>query len=317
MKTLKWSAIRWALVVFVALVMSVVALGASSRKPALTKARTAKTAGTGTTKVSPVIFARDIGNARSISAMPLDPKSVAEDRTAFALLEAFTHEAEADYHSGDLAGAEAACFQAFSAAPVMGGQKQQLPYVDLLLGRIYLKGGQYAKALPRLQRAQLHPVTSGIDLDLALAYVRLGDYDNASRFYSDQSILRYLSDGEGVLPQELPGTDSSNYALEASILFARGLDTHFEARDDEALVDFQAAHASCPGQVPWLNRLPLRPHSERGAAVYTEATPLYERAVTGRGFISKEATRRLIGIRAHAGPTQPSKPLIPSKPMTQ
>lgn len=250
------------------------------------------------------------------TAARLSPEVVKARRDAEAPSEALRLHGQALYEAGDLAGAEQAYLKALDAAPTFGGYvKLSAPFIGRQLGQAYLKDGKYDKAIYWLSgaRKNLTTVGGGLGLELALAYVRLGDYKNASRFYSDQSILRYLSDGEGVLPQDLPGTDSPK-ALEASILFARGLDAYFEARDDDALVDLQAAHALVPDN-PLIAYHCARILSEKRR--FAEATPLYECAVTGRGFISKEATRRLIGIRAPAGPTQPSKPLTPSKPMTQ
>ena len=234
----------------------------------------------------------------AISALPPDPQSDREMRASYAPSDVFRKQAQALYEAGDLTGAETACLDALNSPPIIHGQPQHVPFVAPLLGRIYLKDGQYAKAIYWLQGAKQHTVDSGLDLNLALAYVRLGDYKNASRLYSDQSILRYLSDGEGVLTQDLPGTNSPK-ALEASILFARGLDTHFEARDDEALVDLQAANRLAPDNPLIAYHCATILSEERR---FAEATPLYERAALGRGFISKEASRRLIGIRAPAGP---------------
>ena len=236
----------------------------------------------------------------ALSALGESPQGKAEDHAAYAASDAFRKQAQALYESGDLAGAETACLNALASPPVIQGHTQHVPFVAHLLGQIYLKDGQYEKAIYWLKNAKLTTTTvgGGLDLDLALAYVRQGDYKSASRFYGDRSTLRYLSDREGVLTQDLPGTDSPK-RLEASILLARGLDAHSEARDDEALVDLQAAHTLAPDN-PLIAYHCARILSEKRR--FVEATPLYERAAMGRGFISKEANRRLIGIRAPAGP---------------
>ena len=283
-RTLKLIVVQWSLIasVTVILVAATVAFGASQQKGLIAKPTTKKVS-------PPVVSTRDLVNPRLSFSMPLDPQALAEERAAFAPAEALRIQAEAAYQSGDLAGAEAACLQALSAAPVMRGQKQQAPYVDLLLGRIYLKGGQNAKAVSWLQRARAHEGASGLDLDLALACARSGDYANAGRFYSDQDSLQYLSEGAGVLPQDLPGTDSPR-TLEASILLARGLDVYFEHRHDDALMEFQAANRLAPENAliayHCANIL-----SEKGR--FAEAAPLYEQAATGRGEIGKEGKLHL------------------------
>lgn len=287
METLKSPAIKWALVVLAALIGSAVAFGASSKKPTTAKLVTAKLS-------PPVVPVRNPREVRRPFAVPSDPQVLAEERATYAPSDAFRKQAETDYQSGDLVGAEAACFQAFSAAPTIHGQKQQPPFIGLLLGRIYLKGGQYAKAVSWLQRMKPHTVTSGLDLDLALAYVRLGDYKNASRFYSDGATLQYHFAGKDVLPQDLPGTDTPGM-LEASILLARGLDAYYEARRDDALVDFQAANRLAP------NNALIAYHcatilSEKGQV--TKAAALYARAATGRALIAREAERHLEGVKA-------------------
>jgi len=287
MKTLNLTVMQWPLIASLTLIAAVVAFGAGHRKVKTVQAVPAKA--THKKVSSPAVSAPAPENARLSFAHPLGPQAMAEERAAYAPSDAFRKQAEADYQSGDLAGAEAACFQAFSAAPVIQGQKQQPPFVDLLLGRIYLKGGQYAKAIQWLQGAKLHTVTSGLNLDLALAYARLGDYKNASRFYSDQASLQYHFAGKDVLPQDLPGTDTPQ-ALEASILLARGLDVYLEHRDDEALVEFQAAHRLAPDNalIAYYCAYIL---SEEGR--HSEAAPLFQRAAdTGRGAIAKEAKSR-------------------------
>lgn len=244
----------------------------------------------------PAASALALKNAPLRTAFPMSPEGKAEENAAYAASDALRRQAQALYEVGDLAGAEAACLNALNSPPIVHGQPQHVPFVARLLGQVYLKDGQYEKAVQWLRSAKLNTTTvgGGLDLDLALAYVRLGDSADAKRFYSDRAVLRYLSDGEGVGPQDLPGTASPK-ALEASILFARGLDAHFEARDDAALVDLQAAHSLA------LDNPLIAYHCARilsGERRFAEATPLYERAALGHGFTSEEAKRRLIGIRA-------------------
>ena len=242
----------------------------------------------------------DVSSTRmgAVSALPPDPKSPIEieRQAAYARSDAFRQQAQGLYETGDLAGAEAACFSALNSPPIVGGQPQHVPFMAHLLGQIYLKDGHYQKAIHWLGGARLNTTTvgGGLDLDLALAYARLGDYKNASRFYSDGATLQYHFAGKDVLPQDLPGRGTSN-ALEASILLACGMNAYYEARRDDALVDFQAANRLAP------NNALIAYHcatilSEKGR--FTEAKSLYARAATGRALIAEEANRHLGGFKA-------------------
>lgn len=232
----------------------------------------------------------------AMSALGVSPQGKAEEDAAYAPSDAFKKQAQALYEAGDLSGAEAACFNALNFPPVIGGQPQHVPFVAHLLGQIYLKGGQYEKAIHWLGGARLNTTTvgDGLDLDLALAYVRMGDYKNASRFYSDGATLQYHFAGKDVLPQDLPGT-SSPRALEASILLARGLNAYFEARHEDALTDFQSANRLVPDNalIAYHSAELL---SEKGR--YADAVPLFEIAKSGRGAIAEEASRHLAGTQA-------------------
>jgi tetratricopeptide (TPR) repeat protein len=242
----------------------------------------------------------------ALSALGVGPEGKAEEDAAYAPSDAFRKQAQALYESGDLAGAEAACLNALDSPPIIRGQRMPVPFVAHLLGQVYLKGGQYEKAIHWLRGARLNTtaVGGGLDLDLALAYARLGDYTNARRFYSDGASLQYLSDGEGVLPQDLPGTASPS-ALEASILLAHGLDVYFEHRHDEALVDFQAAHQLAPDNalIAYYCATIL---SEKGHL--SEAAPLYERAATGRGKIGEEGKLHLRWAKSSLAAAARTKP---------
>lgn len=234
------------------------------------------------------------------SAFAQSPEGRAREKALYAPSDAFYQQAKTLYASGDFAGAEAACLNALNAAPVIQGQKQHVPFVADLLGQVYLKDGQYEKAIHWLQGARQTTMDSSLNLNLALAYLRLGDYQTARRHYSDQTILRYAS--KDILPQDLPGTDSPA-ALEASILLARGLDASLEERNDEALADLQRANQLAPDNAlvayycaDLLNRKGL----------ISEANSMYEIAAAhGRDDIAKDAKGRTFGMRewlaAHPG----------------
>lgn len=215
---------------------------------------------------------------------------------AMAPAEALRKQGQVLYAAGDFTGAEQAYLNAIDAAPVVDGQKQDMPFVKVLLGQAFLKDGKYDEAIHWLGGARNNTSTvgGGMGLDLALAYLRAGDYKSAAQLYSDGATLQYHLAGKDVLPQDLPGTDTPQ-ALEASILLARGLDAYFESRKDDALADFQAAHRLRPGNALIAYHCgELLSRSGHGA----EAVPLLEKAETGRGVIGSEAKRYLSGIPA-------------------
>ena len=234
----------------------------------------------------------------AISAYPLTGPGLAEREAAYAPSDAFRKEAILLYQSGNMAGAETACLNALNAVPVIQGQPQHVPFVADLLGQIYLKEGQYEKAVQWLQSARPNTAGGSLDLDLALAYVRLGDYKHAQELYSDQATLRYYPQGDA---QDLPGTDAP-VNLEASILLARGLDAYLEHRYDDALPDLQRANKLAPSNALIAYHC-ARILTDKGH--YSEAASLYKTAAaTGRGAIGEEAKRRLpstIAIPVQAG----------------
>lgn len=235
-------------------------------------------------------------SSNPISALGQSPQDQAEEEAAFAPVNGFMKQAKALSDSGDLAGAEQAYLNALDAAPVIQGRTQHVPFAALLLGQTYLEDGKYDKAVYWLSGAKKTTSTVGgrLDLDLALAYVRSGDYANAKSHYSDQAIMQYHSGSKKLLPEDLPGTDTPQ-ALEASILLARGEDAYLEHRRDDALVDFQEAHRLAPDNAMIAGHCgELLSTSGHGA----EAVPLLEQAATGRGPIAEDAKRWLSGIPA-------------------
>ena len=230
------------------------------------------------------------------SASPLSPEAVKAMQEDMAPSETLRKQGQALYEAGDLAGAEQTYLKALDAAPDFGnGVKPTAALIGRLLGQAYLKDGQYDKAIHWLGGARKTLTTGGgLDLDLALAYVRSGDYANARSLYSDQAIMQYHSGGKKLLSEDLPGTDTPQ-ALEASILLARGEDAYLEHRRDDALVDFQAAHRLAPDNAMIAGHCgELLSTSGHGAA----AVPLLEQGEKGRGPIAEDARRWLSGIPA-------------------
>lgn len=176
---------------------------------------------------------------------PIDPQKAADERALLAPSRQLEKEAKRLYASGDLSGAEQSCQQSLSAAPIIDGRQQKMPFVQRLLGRIHLRQGRNQDALKAFQSCYSSIPDAGQNLDIAIAYARMGDYEHARKFYSDQAILQYRLTDEPLKPEDLPGT-SNLKSLEASALLARGVDAFFEHRQDEALDDFMVSERLAP-----------------------------------------------------------------------
>ncbi|MDQ2800814.1 MAG: tetratricopeptide repeat protein [Armatimonadota bacterium] len=227
--------------------------------------------------------------------MPPDPQSQAEEDAAFAPSDAFYKQAKTLYASGDLAGAEAACLNALNNPPVFQGRTLHVPFVADLLGQVYLKDGQYEKAIYWLQGARHTTMDSSLNLNLALAYLKQGDFQTARRHYSAEAAAKAMSTLNEYSPQDLPGTDTPD-ALEASILMARGVDASCEDRMDDALPDLQRANQLAPDNALVAYHY-ARLLNEKGRL--TEALPLYEQAASkSHGRAASDAGDHIAGIRS-------------------
>ena len=282
-------ALKYPIIVLAVIVAAAAVYGQNAGKA---KKRSIKPAVVSVSRSDPARFNASSSSTGAMSAFPLTGRGLAERNAAYAPSDAFRKQAMSLYEAGDMAGAETACLNALNAVPIIQGQPQHVPFVAELLGKVYLKEGQYEKAVQWLQGARPNAAGGSLNLDLALAYVRLGDFKQAQECYSDQATLRYYSQGTS---QDLPGTDSPNN-LEASILLARGLDAYLEHRFDDALPDLQRANKLAP------NNALIAYHcaqilADKGR--YAEAEPLYETAAArGHGMIGEDAKRRTAGIRS-------------------
>lgn len=192
--------------------------------------------------------------------------------------------------SGDLTGAEQACRESLEAVPIVNGQKAQMPLVQRLLGRVYLREGKNQEALTAFQSCYHNIADANQNLDIAIAYARLGNFEQAKKFYSDQAITRYRISDEPLKPEDLPGMGNLK-ALESSALFARGEDAMFEGREDDALDDFLAANRLAPNNtlIAYYCADALQ---EKGRAA--ESLPFLEKvAASPRGKIFHEAKGKL------------------------
>jgi tetratricopeptide (TPR) repeat protein len=215
---------------------------------------------------------------------PTDPEGEARYRKAIEPTEHSLRTAQDLYRSGDLVGAERAARETITLAAGLSPLAQEL--ARRLVGQIRMQQGRYKDALEWLGADWLAGKDARLDLDIALCYVRLGNYTKAKRFYSDKALLRYTS----IQPEDLPGA-SNPQSLEASILLARGLDKFFTASGQmDALSDLNAAGRLAPrnGLISYYAGMSLV-HMDRPA----EAAPYFRRAAQyGRGKIAQDAQKR-------------------------
>ncbi len=232
----------------------------------------------------------NVPHSRKATRMLLPPEAVAERRVLYAQSERLAAEARALLASGDLSGAERAALGALAATPNVQGGIRPLHTLPLLLGDIYLREGKYEKALQWYlpSRQNVWRMGGGLNLDVALCYARLGNYEQARRFYSDQELLQYSS----IHSEDLPGTDSPQ-ALEASIQMARGMDAFLSGRKQEAFEDMGEAARLAPadGLIPYYQGMSLV-HMGR----YSETLPYFARAATfGHGKVARDSQSRIAG----------------------
>lgn len=235
--------------------------------------------------------------AKPSSAVPPRPRRFGPTErdpvweAAFAEARRLEAEARAQFRSGNLAEAEQVAHRAWQTSLGLTGEGQALPTIALLLGDIRLRQGRYEDALRYYLPTGQSTWRSGLNLDVALCYVRLGNYEAARRSYSDEAVLQYVpQDQRSEYHRSMPGMASPR-ALEASILFARGNESAMSGSHAEAISDFEAAGKLAPtnGLVAYCAGTSLV-YLNRPA----EATPFFRRAAQyGRGRIAQDAATRV------------------------
>ncbi len=228
---------------------------------------------------------------RSITANRL-PKAVTDKLHAQAVrVKAAEDEARALLKRKQYAAAETACRRALAITPKIKGKTLNLVAWQLL-GHIYMEQGRYREALPFLTNAAQNTRHDEVNLDTALCYLRLGDLERARQFYSDRMILRYI-DHIPDYQSYVPGTGTAK-TLEASILFARGIDADLHARTgntEKAVLDYTVAAKIVPtnGMIAYFQAMGLKELKRS-----REALSCFTRAVAyGKSHIVREATYQL------------------------
>ena len=182
-----------------------------------------------------------------------------------------------------------------------------------LLGEIYLREGKNREALKTFLPSLPHTAGSGPNLNVVIAYCRLGDFQNAKRYYSDSMIQTVKHEWQsfgGLSDADIPGTRTLA-TLEASALYSIGLDIRAEARVEEALEYLLAAERLVP-------KNPLIAHAVAGTYMRLhnpeEAWPRYQTVMArGHGTLVSRSKEHVEGLKAWFRP-HPSQKIGPIKP---
>ena len=148
------------------------------------------------------------------------------------------------FQAGDIAGAEAECRKSLELAPKVSGAPMN-PVATELMGEICLRQGKNREALNWFLGHAVHAAGGIVNINVAIAYCRLGDYQKAKLCYSDGRIQSDWKVWGGLSPQDLPGT-ATLATLEASALLTKGTDLRSEGRYNEAVPNLLAAQRLAP-----------------------------------------------------------------------
>jgi tetratricopeptide (TPR) repeat protein len=187
----------------------------------------------------------------------------------------------------DLPRAESVCRQALDAFK----DDPHRTTVKRLLGEILLKKGEPAQAVAILTETEGHNDHEA-DLDIALCYVRLGDFARAKAYYTDQVVLSYVSNATA---RDLPGV-SNMRSLEASISLSKAVRAYGHDLEG-SLEDFETA-----GRLAPRNALVAHFHAFALGRLkrYDEAEKyLKVAAANDNGFWGQDAKKRLANFEQY------------------
>jgi tetratricopeptide (TPR) repeat protein len=226
------------------------------------------------------------------------------------------------YQEGDDNSAEEWALKAIKAAPLTpDGSQQETDWVALqILAKIYLKQGKNVEVVKLYEGLDLSRVFNRELLILALANVRLGNYDTALKYYNDKRLTRlYYRDVGDIFKDvaaDFPGINTPK-DLEASLLLtftqlSHGIET-FDVYDA-----LKQAHALLPNNAlialqygdcfyRHLSRI-LKPMdmavgvdkdtAKNDAADYANAIEMFNFAIAhGHAAVKKEAQAKLDQIK--------------------
>lgn len=145
--------------------------------------------------------------------------------------------------AGDLTRAESECRRSLELSPRINGEIMG-PATEIM-GLIRLRQGNNREAIEWFTRGNRHIVGDAPNVNLTIAYCRLGDLPNATRHFSNGSVRHGWDHRGGLNANDLPGMKSL-ITLEASALLGRGINSAAEDRHQDALADFLAAERLVP-----------------------------------------------------------------------
>lgn len=206
--------------------------------------------------------------------------------------------------------AEKACYRALALCPQVNGEPINIA-AQQMLGDVYQAEGRYKEAIEVYQTSCKHSFNNEeTELKIALCYLRLGDMDNAHKFYTEKkfySTERFLG---GTTAKEkaddfsmLPG-DKTPKTMEASLLYTLGAERNLYGYSEEAnalykkTLELAPRNALAARYIAWnLDFLGKR----------DEAVPYWARAaVFGKGYIAEQGK---IALNDHLMPDKQERAL--------
>ncbi|RYZ87044.1 MAG: tetratricopeptide repeat protein [Proteobacteria bacterium] len=228
------------------------------------------------------------GFSLEISEKYLDASRLASARSLKAI-----QKAQALFDAGDIQGAKSAYVNAASLAPLRSGLQPAYPQQTYLLGKIALADGNVDEALQRfLDYQQTSYTNDGLELNIALCYIRKGDYERAGEIYKkwiDENVSESIA-------QDLPGTTGSQ-VFEASILAVRALNADSMGQYEKAVRDYTAASRLAPNNALILHRKGLSLMKARRGE---EAVTAFKQVLQlGNSPYTEEAKQQITGIERY------------------
>ncbi|RZM12236.1 MAG: tetratricopeptide repeat protein, partial [Pedobacter sp.] len=148
--------------------------------------------------------------------------------------------------NGNLAAAKAEALKSLKASPTVNGISLAVR-PNMLLGEIALLQGNNEEALRYFTSLRKNSMVDGLDWNIAVCYVRLGNYTEAKRYYSEDGFLKMATN---LTRNDLPGTRTPRQ-LEASILAALAAEAATVGQNEKALRYLDAAAQVAPNNA-WI-----------------------------------------------------------------
>jgi len=212
--------------------------------------------------------------------------------------------------------AEKACYHALALCPKINGEPFDIS-AQQLLGDVYQAQGRYKEAVEVYATSCKHTFANDneeTELKIALCYLKLGDMENAHKFYTEEkfySVERFFGGTTAKQKADdfsmLPG-DKTPKTMEASLLYTLGAEKNLYGYPEEANALYKKT-------------LELAPRNALAARYMAwnldffgkrdEAVPYWARAaVFGKGYIADEGK---IELNNHLMPDKQEQALSEAK----